>query len=120
MRSTYREPQLSDHHGYIGNSPAYFSTQPPAYQSSLDLAHTDLKDVAIPEALKAGPRRAPFKNRPTITDSVTAFDGGKRPFTNRVQSWDGSSEDGTDIREWLKDESSGSIPLSDRNPFKIV
>ncbi|KAJ9116594.1 hypothetical protein QFC20_000527 [Naganishia adeliensis] len=118
-RSTYREPQLpglQEHNEY--SSP--YLVQPPAYQSSPNLTCIDVKEPTLPDALQAGPRRAPFKDRPTIADTVNAFDGGKRPFTNRIPSWEDSRDDGTDINEWLKDDDNGSIPLNDRNPFKIV
>lgn len=118
-RSTYREPQLpglQEHDEY--SSP--YLVQPPAYQSSPNLTCIDVKEPTLPDALQAGPRRAPFKDRPTIADTVNAFDGGKRPFTNRIPSWVDSRDDGTDINEWLKDDDNGSIPLNDRNPFKIV
>lgn len=117
--STYREPRLSGLQGHDEYSSSY-SMQPPAYQSSPNLTCIDVKKPTIPDALQAGPRRAPYKDHPTIADTINAFDSGKRPFTNRIRSMEDCNNYGTNINEWLKDEDNGSIPLNDRNPFKIV
>lgn len=118
-RTTYREPQLSGLEEDVEYSAPYL-TQPPAYESSPDLTYVDVKEPTRPATLPVGPQRAPFTDRPTITDSVKAFDRGKRPFTNRIRSWEASNEEGTSIDQWVKDEDDRSIPLSDRNPFRIL
>lgn len=119
-RSTYREPELSE----LEEDDAEFSTlclrQPPAYQSSPDLTYVDVKEPTRPPTVPVGPQRAPFKDRPTMTDSVKAFDGGKRPFTNRIRSWEVSDEEETKMNEWNKEDNNGNIAMNDRNPFRIV
>lgn len=89
----------------------YFPDGPPAYESRTDLTGSNVKEPAMPDAVKSGPSRAPFISRPSLQHSVRVYDGGKRPFTNRLVEGDG----GVCIKE-----DSDDIPLADRNPFRIV
>jgi hypothetical protein len=121
--TTYREPRLSADTNHRDASPPYASSYPPPYQPSARFTDIDLKEPVIPAPLKEGPQRAVFVDRPDIKDSVKAFDRGKRPFTNRMASWEahGRGSQEHDINEWLQDDDvSDNIPLRDRNPFKVV
>ncbi|KAJ9094072.1 hypothetical protein QFC21_006173 [Naganishia friedmannii] len=121
--TTYREPRLSEDANNRDASPPYASAYPPPYQPSMRFTDVDLKEPVVPAPLKQGPQRAAFVDRPDIKDSVKAFDRGKRPFTNRVASWEGNGTGSQehDINEWLRDDDvGGHTLLRDRNPFKVV
>jgi hypothetical protein len=116
---TYREPIITSAADGEDDGPPYYSTGPPAYQSQVDLTFSDAKGLAKPNASKVGPRRATYISRPSINDSVNIYDGGKRPFTNRLRPESDHDSDDAQERNWIK-EDNNDILLHDRNPFRIV
>lgn len=119
-KQSYLEPDITSMDDRKDDALPYFSTGPPAYQSQVHLTCSVAKTLALPDAPKVGPRRAPFISRPSINDSVNIYDRGKRPFTNRIQQGTGHDpSDSVGAVDWMKKDSS-DILLHDRNPFRIV